>query len=153
MTINVRAKGQTGEREVVDLLNGIIYRVMKEMGYPEAECLKGASSAQRNQNQSAVGGCDISNAFGLAIEVKRQETLSVPAWWRQTVKSAETNNEVPVLMYRQNRKPWHIRTRVWVPLPGNRQIQVEAEFDIDAFRAWFAGWVRGQLEGGFTLRA
>lgn len=152
MSINVRQKGQSGEREVADMLNFIIYQVMKELGYPEEEALKGMTTVQRNQNQSAVGGNDLTNCLGLSIEVKRQEALSVPAWWRQCVTVAERNGEVPVLIYRQNRKPWHIRTLFWVSVPKGGQVQIIGEMDLDNFKRWFAEWVKQSLLSGVEVR-
>lgn len=152
MPLNARAKGQQGEREVADMLNFIIYQVMKELNYPEDACLRGMQTVQRNQNQSAVGGNDLTNCFGMSIEIKRQETLSVPEWWRQTCKSAERNSEMPVLMYRQNRKAWHVRTYGWINLPGAKHIRAEVEFDIETFKTWFREWVRGKLLEGNEVR-
>lgn len=160
MGINIRAKGANGEREVATLLNGIIVQVMTSMAFPPEQIAAAAKSVQRNQNQSAVGGCDLSNVFGMAVEVKRQENLQVPAWWRQCVAAAERNNELPVLIYRQNRKAWHVRTYAWLALPGgeggtalwSRQQQIVAEFDIDTFKAYFANWVRGKLEQGWEVK-
>lgn len=160
MAINIRAKGANGEREVAAMLNGIIVEVMTAMAFPPEQITAAQKSVQRNQNQSAVGGCDLTNVFGMAVEVKRQENLAVPAWWRQTVAAAERNNELPVLMYRQNRKHWHVRTYAWLALPGgdggsalwSRQQQIVAEFDIDTFKSYFAQWVRGKLEQGWEVK-
>lgn len=153
--VNARDKGQGGEREIADMLNYIIYSTMKKMAYPEAECLKGMRTVQRNQMQSAVGGNDLTECMGLSIEVKRQEALSIPAWWRQTVAAAERNKEVPVLMYRQNRKSWHVRLPIWIPLPANPfqgQVAVVGEVGIDEFKAWFAAWVETKLRNGYEVR-
>jgi hypothetical protein len=155
MVLNARTKGASGEREIADMLNFIIYTVMKGLSYPEPECLKAMTTVQRNQNQSAVGGNDLTNVLGLSIEVKRQENLSVPAWWRQCVAAAERNKEVPVLIYRQNRKAWHIRTLLWVQVPGqvcNGWVQVVGEMELDGFKAWFAEWVKQSLLAGAELR-
>lgn len=152
MAINVRQKGQTGEREIADMLNYIIYQVMKELGYPEQEALKAMGTVQRNQNQSAVGGNDLTNCLGLSIEVKRQEELSVGTWWKQTVAAAERNGEVPVLMYRQNRKPWHVRTLMWANVPGAGQVQILGEMDIDNFKRWFHEWAKRAITQGAEVR-
>lgn len=152
MPINVRQKGQTGEREVANLMNQIIQDVMREMKFPEDQVLAAGNAVQRNQNQSAVGGNDLSNTFGLSIEVKRQENLSVNTWWKQCVTAANRNNEIPVLMYRQNRKAWNIRTLVWLSLPNGRQVQALAEFDIDTFKSWFHEWVKARLTDGHEVR-
>jgi len=156
--IDVRQKGAEGEREVAKILNAIIGEVMVAMAYPAEQVAAAQRSVQRNQNQTAVGGCDLTNVFGLAVEVKRQEQLSIGTWWRQCVAAAERNNELPVLMYRQNRKAWHVRTYAWLALPGaepgswSRQQKIVAEFDMDTFRQWFAQWVRGRLEQGWEVK-
>lgn len=105
--INVRAKGQTGEREVATMLNDIVERILNERGQSLEKPL-----IQRNQNQSAVGGDDLSNTFDFAIEIKRHEKDGpgeVAKWWAQCVKSAAEQQKTPVLMYRKNRRPWQIR--------------------------------------------
>ena len=151
MGINIRQKGAEGEREVVRLLNGIIAQVMMELGYSLAEIGNQLQDVQRNQNQSAVGGCDLSNTFGIAIEVKRQEQLSVNSWWAQCKASADKLNELPLLIYRQNRKPWRIRTYAWLPMPANsegmydRQLRAVVDFELEVFKEWFAAWVRAKL--------
>lgn len=102
--INVRAKGQTGEREVATLLNGVVKRILEERGQVLDKPL-----VQRNQNQSAVGGDDLSNTFEFAIEIKRHEKDSpgeVEKWWKQCLKSASESHKTPVLIYRKNRRPW-----------------------------------------------
>jgi hypothetical protein len=152
MGANPRTKGQSGEREVADMLNFIIYQSMKEMEFPEDQCLKAMSSVQRNQNQSAVGGNDLTNCLGLSIEVKRQETLSVPAWWRQCCEAAERNGEKPVLMYRQNRKAWRVVTQGWVNLPDGSHMLATVEFDIDTFKTWFRMWALKKLHDGAEVR-
>ena len=152
MAINVKTKGASGEREVCDMLNFIIYQVMGELGYSKEECLKGLKSVQRNQNQSAVGGNDLVGTFGLSIEVKRQEQLAVNTWWKQCEAAAKRNNEVPVLMYRQNNKPWRVVTYGWIPLNNGRQTQARVEFDIDFFKTWFRMWVLAAFANGATIR-
>lgn len=143
MGINIRAKGQNGEREIVDALEPIVQRLLREGGYP----IPDKPVIQRNQNQSAVGGSDLSNTFGMAIEIKRQESLSVNTWWAQTLKAAQTLGEHPVLLYRQNGKKWKCVTLVWVQLPGGTHKQVRAEFIWEEFLAWWADWVKLKLAG------
>lgn len=153
MGINIRQKGQEGEREVAKLLNGIIVEVMRELEFPEEQIAAAATTVQRNQNQSAVGGNDLNNCLGLSIEVKRQEQLSVGTWWQQTLKAAERNNEMPVLIYRQNRKPWRIRTFAWINLPDGKHIRAVVEFDKDTFIEWFRAWARAALLAGEIVRS
>ena len=104
MAINVRTKGQTGEREICKFFNDIYAEVYAELKMT----LPSTPIAQRNQNQSAVGGCDVTSTCYYAVEVKRQEQLSINTWWAQCVKSALDLNKFPVLMYRQNGKKWRV---------------------------------------------
>ncbi|MDD5385365.1 MAG: hypothetical protein PHG89_10860 [Gallionella sp.] len=145
--INIRTKGQEGEREIVRQLDYIIQKVAKEHGYE----LNGAS-VQRNQNQSAVGGCDLSNTFGLAIEVKRQEQLAINTWWDQTVAQAKRNNEVPVLLFRQNRKAWRCVVNGEIPLAHESTVPARVEISWESFLAWFQIWVHQKMKLGEQAR-
>jgi hypothetical protein len=151
--VNPRDKGQRGEREAYHMLNGLVVQVLKELGRPESEITKAASAIQRNQNQSAVGGNDLTNTFGLSIEIKRQENLQVPAWWRQTIAAAERNGEVPVLLYRQNNKAWRCRTLMELDCPVGNGKMVPAEIDFETFQMWFKDWVRVKLRQGEPVRS
>lgn len=150
--INIRQKGAEGEREIYRALNPIVQRVMRELGFPEAEVAAAANAIQRNQNQSAVGGNDLANTFGMSIEVKRQEQLSVNTWWKQCVDAARRNEEHPVLLYRQNGKKWRCITMGYVELPKAKYAQLRIEFDWEAFQSWFEQWVRVKLESGEGVR-
>lgn len=147
MSINIRTKGAEGEREIQKLLEPIVRKVMEAGGYPVPD----KPIIQRNQNQSAVGGSDLSNTFGLCIEVKRQEQLAIGTWWAQCVAAASTNEEWPVLLYRQNGKKWSCVTNVWLQLPNTGKA-ARAEFDMDTFLAWFEEWVTHQLRLGYSPR-
>lgn len=104
MGANPRTKGQSGEREIAKFFNDIYKEVYDLLGmkYPEKD------PCQRNQNQSAVGGCDLVKTCYYAIEVKRQEQLAINTWWAQCVKSAVEEDKFPVLIYRQNGKKWKV---------------------------------------------
>lgn len=155
-TINVRQKGAEGEREVYRMLNTIIAGVMTDMDFPAEEIEKARTMIQRNQNQSAVGGNDLTNTFGMSIEIKRQEQLSVNTWWEQCKKAAEKNNDLPVLMFRQNHKPWRIRTYGFLHTPGTTggwsSVQAVCDFDVETFKTWFKAWVAGKLAQGAEYR-
>ena len=84
-----RNKGAAGEREVLKLLG-------EELGV----------ILQRNLQQTRSGGADCIELKGFALEVKRQESLSRPAWWRQACKQAEDLGKEPMLLYRRSREPW-----------------------------------------------
>lgn len=144
--IHIVNKGKTGEREVADAMNYCVYLAMTELGYPKEDCVRGMATIQRNQIQTAIGGSDLTGCFGLSIEIKRQETLTVETWWRQCIMSAERDNAIPVLIYRQNKKPWKVRTYVSAPLPDGHQMRIIAEMDWNTFRTWFQGWVKASLQ-------
>jgi hypothetical protein len=126
---------------------------MKAEGFSEAMCNKAFTCIQRNQNQSAVGGNDLSHTFGMSIEVKRQEALSINTWWAQTVKAALPNKELPVLVYRQNHGSWHVVTTGSLFLPpldgslyGTFNCRVQISWD--DFQGWFKSWVTRKLKAG-----
>ena len=153
MAINIRTKGQKGEREIQRALEPIVRKVMSEGGYPLPE----KAIVQRNQNQSAVGGSDLSNTFGMCIEVKRQEQLSVNTWWNQCDAAAKRNGEVPVLLYRQNHKAWRCVMMGALALPqsqgqGGLTMRVRVEISFDEFLQWFEQWVRRKLVSDGTMR-
>lgn len=141
MGINIRTKGQTGEREVANMLNDVVQRVRKERGLPPLEDRD--LPFQRNQNQSAVGGDDLTNPFKLAIEVKRQEALSVNTWWKQCVASAARSDGRAILIYRQNRKPWRVVMTAPLPITDSKAIgPVRIELEVETFLSWFAEYYR-----------
>lgn len=152
MALHAQNKGKEGEREVARVLNSIIKDCLIKHGLP----IPDRDVVQRNQNQSAVGGNDLTNCFGFSIEVKRQEQLSVNTWWKQTVEAAKANNETPVLVYRQNRKAWRVVTMAWLPLPAAdsswASTSARVEFDWDTFQSWFREWVDRKLQNGETVR-
>lgn len=152
MSINIRQKGAEGEREIYKALNPLIQKVMRDMGFPEDQVKLAKNAVQRNQNQSAVGGNDLTNTFGLSIEVKRQEQLSVNTWWAQCEAAAERNDEHPVLLYRQNGKKWRCVTMAFLELPSQKFQYVRVEFDWDTFLKWFEKWVYEKLMLGESIR-
>ena len=87
-----RNKGKTGEREFINLLSSR---------------LPGCTLA-RNLMQTREGGHDVDGLDDWAIEIKRQETLSIGTWWRQATKQAQEASKRPALAYRQSREPWRI---------------------------------------------
>ncbi len=152
-TINVRQKGAEGEREVAKALNEVIIRCLNEqkLDVPATDIV------QRNQNQTAVGGNDLSNVFGLSVEVKRQEQLSINTWWAQCVAAATRNQELPVLIYRQNRKAWRVVMNAELALPaaqGSFRAAKVCRVGIswDDFLDWFYAYVRRKLINGYEVR-
>ena len=88
--INSRTKGAAAEREIFNILS---------------ECL--GVKIERNLVQTREGGSD-TVVGDWAIEVKRQETLSVAVWWVQAVEQAKRVNKKPMLIYRKSRMPWKV---------------------------------------------
>jgi len=100
MSAMQRRKGAQAEREVLRLLG-------EELG----------QQLQRNLSQTREGGADCICVRGYAIEVKRQESLSRPAWWRQACEQAARLGVEPLLLYRRSREQWtawiHTRDGQW----------------------------------------
>lgn len=62
---------------------------------------------QRQLGAARDGGPDV--VFGhWAIEVKRQEILHLPAWWRQACRQAAEVDLWPALATRVSRQPWRV---------------------------------------------
>jgi hypothetical protein len=157
MGINIRQKGAEGERQVAKALNAVLLDVLSRQDWTPEAIAACKNCIQRNQNQSAVGGNDLNNVFGLGIEIKRQEQLSVNTWWTQCVQGASRNGEFPVLVYRQNNRPWNVVMYGSLALPrynegagsaafNSRTARVTIEWD--DFLAWFGLWVERKLANG-----
>lgn len=145
MGINIRTKGATAEREVADALNTVLNMVRIEHGGK----VPAKPTVQRNQNQTAVGGCDLINTFHFAIEVKRQEALSINTWWKQCVISAqEISGAVPVLIYRQSKQPWKVILPAWLPSYCNEHVQARAEISFDDFQRLFRAVATDKIKVG-----
>jgi Holliday junction resolvase len=84
-----RRKGASAERELCKLLSD-------ELGV----------TVRRNVDQARAGGADCLELPGYAIECKRHEMLSRPAWWRQAVAQGIKAGAEPLVFYRQSRNPW-----------------------------------------------
>lgn len=136
MGINVRQKGQEGEREIARTLNRVVAEVRASRGLPPHAPQD--EPFQRNQLQSAVGGDDLTNPFGLSIEIKRQEQLAINSWWKQSLASAARSGGRAILMFRQNRKPWRIMLTAPIPIHPNKYVgPVRVEIDMETFLVWF----------------
>lgn len=81
MTINVRAKGANGEREVADLLQKVVNEVALNCGYT-------APRIRRNVEQTQVGGEDLVGLPWYSFEIKRVERVDLDKWWEQTCVQA-----------------------------------------------------------------
>lgn len=103
--VNVQDKGKRGEREIKDRFIAIMEAVERDCGKT------GYSSEVKRASYMAsnAGGRDIVGIPCLAVEVKRAETLELNAWWNQCERQAR-ENELPVLLFRQSRRPWRCLT-------------------------------------------
>lgn len=149
MGINIRQKGQEGEREVCDWLNGIAYRALKDEGVP----YPAKPIFQRNQNQSAVGGSDITNPFQLCIEVKRQETLDLNSWWKQCVTASVQFGGRPVVLFRQNgKRKWRVLLEAHVVYScGKASSALRSEICHEDFETFAYNWIRRMVQQGLQL--
>lgn len=119
MSAMSRSKGARAEREVLSLLGD-------ELG----------QSLRRNLSQTREGGADCICVKGFAIEVKRQEQLSRPAWWRQAVEQARRLGVEPMLLYRRNREPW----TAWIHTTDGKYREGTVEQAAGAIREKWAFW-------------
>lgn len=144
--VSAQNKGKTGEREIADALNAIVYSIYKAKGWAVPKNLW----VQRNTQQSAIGGHDLTGTWGLAVEVKRQEQLSINTWWKQCKASADTLKSIPVLVFRQNKKPWRVVTEGAIQLPqapGEMPwMLARVEISWEEFLTWFHHYALRMLE-------
>lgn len=84
-----RAKGARGEREFFSVLNKFL---------PERLRLSRELAQTRDGGSDGLGS-------GLAIEVKRQETVRLNQWLAQARAQAQ-GSDIPVVAYRQNGGEW-----------------------------------------------
>ena len=87
-----QAKGRRAEIELTEYL--------QSAGYTGAR-----PGAPLNYDTEA----DITGVDGLHIECKRHERLEINKWYEQSAADAERMQDgIPVVMFRQNRRPWMI---------------------------------------------
>jgi hypothetical protein len=96
--INSRAKGKSGEREVIREL---------KLWLPTLEF-------ERNLEQTRNGGHDILGLPGWALEVKRYARVTqsdLKGFWQQTIDQARKDGARPALAYREDRQDWRAVVR------------------------------------------
>ena len=132
------AKGKSGEREALAQIVSAMQSIEQRLGMFDANSQ--SHKAQRNLQQSIAGGCDLAGLPGIAVEVKRCETLQVAAWWRQAVSQASRldGNPLPVLLYRQSRQPWRVYTFVNLQCPPYGAMWAEGEISFEAFLQFYS---------------
>lgn len=132
MSNMAKQKGKRGEIQASTLLGCIVSDILGEQSLRPDGRLWSDVQAQSG---------DIVSIPGLSIEVKRQETLNVTVWWRQTARQADDLGAIPVLMYRQNRKPWKFCLPAYLLTLG-------AEGYLEMDEAVFTCWLRNYLATG-----
>lgn len=91
MSINSRAKGARGERELASKL--------REYGY---EARRGEQFSGKNGDPDVV-----TNLAHIHIEAKRVEHLNIDDALDQSRRDAR-DGEIPVVMHRKNHTPWKV---------------------------------------------
>lgn len=132
--VNSRNKGASGERELADLLRSWGGEVGVQL------------DLKRNLEQVRGGGHDLDGVPGLAIECKRVEQLAVATWWKQAVRQAQTIGGIPLLCYRQNRKPWRFMVRAPVTFLDSTGAAastrwLDLDMDQEQGRLWYQGYL------------
>jgi hypothetical protein len=125
--INSRAKGKSGERELIGELKKLLPEEM-------------SSELTRNLDQTRDGGHDILGLEGWALEVKRYAQV-LPAdldrFWEQAVEQAARNDgSRPALCFREDRRDW--RTVIHVSELGWHQDGDEYEDTVQMSLQLFA---------------
>lgn len=100
MSINSRAKGAAGERELANIL--------KQYGF---------ETRRGQQYCGANGDADIVGLKNIHIEAKRVEHLNIEKAMEQSRADAG-ENEVPIVAHRKNRQPWLVTMDLedWITL-------------------------------------
>ena len=115
MSASQRRKGARAEVELANLLTDSLGVVVK-----------------RRLGQERDGGADI-HVGEARIQAKRCERPALAAWWRQATDDA--GDGVPVLAWRQSRRPWTFRVPLSALLPDADE-GLTCDMGLDAFD-WF----------------
>ncbi len=107
--INVRNKGASGEREAINIIKERMRLVEARLADTGLHVKAASNDVMRNSLQSRSGGYDAHGIPIIALEIKRDEAMSLDAMWAQAQRQAK-NRELPVLMWRRNKGKWAIRT-------------------------------------------
>ena len=131
-------KGANAEREVAKILQPIIDEVYESVGL-ESPTMK------RNLEQTRGGGYDLVGIDWMALEIKRQENLSIESWWKQTIKQT-LPGQVPVLMYRQNNKKWKVLMMGAIRSSKTSAVSMRVEISLNDFLRWFTTRAMNELK-------
>lgn len=136
--INSRTKGKNAEREVRDLLQPIVDSVYSSRGIVPPQI-------KRNLMQAMEGGHDLTGAPGIAVEVKRCETLQLDKWWDQATAQAYRVKARPVLIYRKSHSPWRVRMTGILPV-GASGIPALVDIAAGDFLEWYEMYLHQHLD-------
>lgn len=134
-----RAKGRAGEQEVLARMSNIMRMEYANRGFPWPE---------QGILKRGPTGKDIVGLKWLAPEVKRHEQCNdfhIEMWWAQAKKNAPEGSE-PVLMWRPNHSPWHVRMFGRLNLPSGGAIRCPVDITIEDFELWFLHRLRYELD-------
>lgn len=127
-------KGSAGEREVILLLTTWATQVGV------------ALHLERNLEQTRYGGADINGLPGFEVEVKREQSHNLAAWWRQVTVASERTGKRPLLCHRKNNCKWSFRTWVYVVeyTTDGEGLLVPLIVDLDLAQgeAWFKACIK-----------
>lgn len=137
--VNARSKGQRGERDFLDLLQGVIDEVFGP----------NVHSVKRNLQQYCEGGKDIISTFEnkFSIEVKRCEVLNLSIWWQQTLIQTRPG-QIPILAFKQNRKKWQIMMPGTIGQKGDITLACVVIVELYYFLEWYKKAIMEIKENG-----
>lgn len=110
---SARTKGASGELECLKIINEAL-----GTNY----CRTPRSGAWEHARADLF---DPINELRLSVEIKRQETTKVDAWFKQAEEQCP-DGDIPTLIYRRSRQPWKVVVTLdeWMSLQADR-LQLE----------------------------
>lgn len=127
---SAKSKGRAGELEILSLMSNIIREEYALRGWPWPE----HGVLRRGPN-----GKDIVGLKWLAPEVKRHEQVNdyhIAMWWNQAKDNA-TEGAEPVLFWRPNHSPWHVRMFGSLPFGNGGAVRCPVDIELGDFALWF----------------
>lgn len=133
-------KGKRAEREVANMLNPILVRLVESI---QCDPVK----LKRNLAQTQAGGFDLEGLPWIAIEIKHHQQVSLGSWWAQTCGQAGTDQggapivgrkvREPVLIWKKHGGKWNVRMLGRLEIEPGRRLRVVVDVAMEAFLAWF----------------
>lgn len=130
-------KGKRAEREMANILNPILVKLVKEIGCDPV-------ALKRNLAQSQQGGFDLEGLPWIAIEIKHHKAVSISSWWAQTLRQAGPRVDTPfsydrepVLIWKQHGGQWKVRMIGRLFIETGRSLYSVVDISLEAFLVWF----------------